>query len=68
MKAPSKDITGSLRGQRIPGRSPETIETSAVKGKPSMTVPGTGGVEDEPAARHERSAANYVEPMKNIGS
>lgn len=39
MKAPSKDITGSLRGQRIPGRSPETIETSAVKGKPSMTVP-----------------------------
>lgn len=68
MKAVSKDITASLRGQTSPGRGPEMIETSTVKSKPSMTVPGTGGVEDQPAPRHERSAAHYVDPMKNIGS
>lgn len=68
MKAPSRNVTKSLRSQRIPARGPEPVEVSAqVRGKPSMIVPGEGGVESEPAPRHERSAANYVEPMRRFG-
>ncbi len=68
MKAPSKNITQSLRGQRIPARGEEAVEvTGMVQGKPSMTVPGEGGVESQPAPMHERSAAKYVDPMRRFG-
>lgn len=68
MKSPSKNITASLRSQRIPARGPETVEVSGmVRGKPSMIVPGEGGVQSEPAPMHERSAAKYVDPMRRFG-
>jgi hypothetical protein len=68
MKAPSRNITASLKSQRIPARGPLQVEVSEqVRGGPSMTVPGEGGVEAEPAPRHERSAAVFTEPMSRFG-
>lgn len=67
MKTPSKDIAGSLRGQRAPGRGPEVVDVQKVKPtNPSMVVPGEGrGGTKPPGMRHERSAAHYGPVMKH---
>lgn len=67
MKAPSKNVSASLRGQRIAGRGQESISVTKQSGRPSMTVPGEGGVERPPGAMHERSAAKYTDPMSRFG-
>lgn len=69
MKAPSKNVSKSLRGQNSPGRGPEQVQVDQGMSKPSMTVPGDGGVEAAPGTAHqgERSAEKYTEPMKRFG-
>ncbi len=67
MKAPSRNISASLRGQRSQGRGEEQISVGAMGGMPSMVVPGEGKVETPPGAEHERSAAKYVGPMRRHG-
>lgn len=70
MKAPSKNITESLKGQGNTARSGESIDVQQQRtGGPTMTVPGDGKVDSAPGtARHaDRSAANYTEPMSRYG-
>lgn len=69
MKAPSKNVSQSLRGQSGKGRGAEQISVSKMKdsSKPSMTAPGTGGVERAPGMTHERSASAYTGPMSRFG-
>jgi hypothetical protein len=68
MKTPSKNVSASLRGQKVAGRGAEKVTVSAMSdSKPSMTVPGEGGVEMPVGTRHERSAAEYTDPMKRFG-
>lgn len=67
MKAPSKNVSASLRGQKPGSKGPEPVVVSAMSGKlASMTVPGEGSVETPPGMRHERSAANYADPMNRV--
>lgn len=66
MKAPSKDISASLRGQKPGGRSSESVEVSGVQAGESMTVPGTGSVSKPPGMQHERSAAAYADPAGKV--
>lgn len=68
MKAPSKNISASLRGQNPVARAPETVEVSAQKAGVSMTTPGDGSVEAAPgmARGGDRSAAKYAEPMSRV--
>jgi len=61
MKAPSRNITKSLKGQRPPASGGEKVEVSGLKKGVSMTVPGEGDVEPQPTVMHERSAAHYAE-------
>jgi hypothetical protein len=51
VKAPSKNIAASLRGQRNGGRQPETITITEQRRGPSMIVPGEGKVEAPPGPR-----------------
>jgi len=70
MKAPSKNISKSLRGQSSKGRGAEEISVQQQRGGgPTMTVPGDGKVETAPGMAHEgdRSAEKYTEPMKKHG-
>lgn len=74
MKAPSKNVSASLRGQSPAGRSPEAVSvTEQRSGGPTMIVPGDGKVEappgrgNEQAGMAERSAQKHVEPMKRYG-
>jgi hypothetical protein len=74
MKAPNKDVAGSLRGQRPgePARGEETIMTQDLRGGgPTMIVPGEGSVAKPPGLGKEhggeRSAAKYAEPMAKFG-
>jgi hypothetical protein len=66
MKAPSRNIPSSLKGQKPGGRSGESIEVSGLKRGDSMQVPGEGSVQSPPGSqingRQERSAANYAGP------
>ena len=69
MKAPSKNMTQSLRGQSGKGRGAEQVQVSGLKGsaKPSMTATGTGCVEAAPGKMHERSAAHFTGPQSRFG-
>jgi hypothetical protein len=68
VKAPSKNISTSLKNQRIKARAPETVEVSVMGGRPTMTVPGDGSVDVPPGqVRHsDRSAVKYAEPMSRV--
>lgn len=66
MKAPSRNISSSLRGQSPGGRSGEPVEVSGLKAGVSMTVPGEGSVEEPPGMMHERSAAHYAGPAGKV--
>jgi len=63
MKAPSKNISRSLDGQRIPARSAPPIRTNRLGGTPTMTVPGEGNVPRAPGPVDERSAVHYADAM-----
>ena len=72
MKAPSQNISKSLKGQASKGRGNEEISVQQQRaGGPTMTVPGDGKVETAPgtAQAHEgdRSAEKYAEPMSRYG-
>lgn len=70
MKAPSKNITKSLKGQNPMANAADGIEVQEQRsGGPTMTVPGDGLVPSAPGkARHaDRSAANYTGPMSRYG-
>ncbi|HTI81748.1 MAG TPA: hypothetical protein VL614_14970 [Acetobacteraceae bacterium] len=67
MKAPSKNISNSLRGQSPPGRGAESVQVGKLKGySPSMTLPGEGKTSMAPGTharddgRQERSASVYA--------
>lgn len=66
-KAPSQNISESLRGQSVAGRSPVVPSTSGMKRGVSMTIPGDGAVEMPPGRVHERSVSKYTEPMRRYG-
>ena len=66
-KAPSKNVSASLRGQRVPGRAPLQVSTSEMKRGVTMTVPGEGGVEEPAGVMHDRSVAKYTGPMRRYG-
>jgi hypothetical protein len=63
MKAVSKNISASLRGQSSGGRAAPAIKTGKPGGKLSMTVPGEGGIEAAPGPVNERSAVHYADAM-----
>lgn len=70
MKAPSKNITQSLKGQNPMANSAETMDVQQQRGGgPTMTVPGDGKVDSAPGMpKHgDRSAAKYTEPMSRYG-
>ena len=70
MKAPSKNISKSLKGQTSKGRGAEEMSVQEQRaGGPTMTVPGDGKVETAPGMAHEgdRSAVKYTEPMARYG-
>lgn len=66
MKAPSKNISASLKGQRAGGRGPEPVNVSGTKSGVSMTVPGDGSVAEPPGAMHENSAAHFAAPCDRV--
>jgi hypothetical protein len=68
MKSPSKNITGSLKGQKPGGRGAEPVEVSRLKSGVSMTVPGTGDVETAPGMLRDqdRSAVNFADKMPPV--
>ena len=76
MRAPSKNISNSLRGQSPPGRGAEMVSQSRPKSYgPSMTIPGEGGVEMAPGTgmrndgRQERSASKFAGAAgKHVGA
>jgi hypothetical protein len=64
MKAPSKNISASLRGQKEAGRSPIAPQKGSLKSANavSMIVPGEGSVEAPPHKdMQNRSAAAYAD-------
>jgi hypothetical protein len=63
MKAPSKNVSSSLRSQRAPGRAQENIGTSRLTSGGSMTVPGEGGVERPPGRTHVNEACYFADPL-----
>lgn len=76
MRKPSINVARDLRGQRAPGRSPETMEITPVTGtikKPTMTAPGEGGVALAPGSqmaadeRQSRSAGLFGDAMRRYG-
>ena len=69
MKAPSKNMSTSLRGQRAPGRTPSSVEVSALRPfSPSMIAPGEGGVSNPPGAVHPSSTKKYADAAgKKVG-
>ena len=71
MKAPSRNISKSLKSQNPPGlMGGNEIAVTGLKKGSSMTVPGEGGVETAPgmqtSGRQERSAANYATPCDRV--
>ena len=58
MKSPSKNISASLRSQRPAGREDHTPSVSKMKGRPSLTVPGTADVQQAPGASGSVRSAN----------
>lgn len=70
MKAPSRNITESLKGQTSKGRGAEEISVQQQRsGGPTMQTPGDGKVDSAPGTPREgdRSAAKYTEPMSRYG-
>lgn len=67
MKAPSKSMAKSLASQAVPGRGQEAVVVTQQRPLGELTATGEGGVVDAPGARHERSAANYCDPMRRFG-
>lgn len=70
MKAPSKNISASLRAQNSKAGGPDTPSVTQQRGGgPTMTVPGEGKVEQAPGkVRHgDRCAGNYADPMRRYG-
>jgi hypothetical protein len=68
MKAPSRNISTSLKGQKITARAPEGVEVSGMGGRETMTVPGEGSVSTPPGKLRDqdRSAANFATPMSRV--
>lgn len=68
MKAPSKNISTSLKGQKITARAAEVVDVTAMGGRETMTVPGDGSVSVPPGKLREqdRSAANFATPMDRV--
>lgn len=68
MKAVSKNITASLKGQTTGGRSAEPVSVTGLQKGVSMTVPGTGDVQTAPGMLRDqdRSAVNFAEPMNRV--
>lgn len=48
MKAPSKNISENLRGQKMPGRETKMASAEKPSGGVDMTIPGEGNVETPP--------------------
>lgn len=68
MKAPSKNVSASLRGQRLPGQEGMPISVSQLKsGKSSGVLPGERGVERPPGMRHSTNASHYADPLAKAG-
>lgn len=68
MKAPSKNVTASLKSQETSGRGDYSPQRSGLGGGITMTVPGEGGTSTPPGAeRMERSAAKAADAMGGIG-
>lgn len=69
MKAPSRNISASLRSQSPGGRGPAPVEIGRLKAcRPSMTAPGEGRTSKPPGGpmgggRDERSAANFADVL-----
>lgn len=66
MKAPSKNVTASLKGQSPGGRGGEKVVVSGLSKGVSMTVPGEGGVETAPGMVKEASAVHYATPCDRV--
>jgi hypothetical protein len=66
MKSPSKNVSRSLRGQRAPGRKQTGVSVSKLTTGGSMIVPGEGGVEDPPGARHTNSAKDHADALGRL--
>lgn len=70
MKAASKNISTSLKGQKIVARAPEmaSIDGNGKGGRPGMVVPGEGSVSVPPGKLkdQDRSAANFATPMDRV--
>lgn len=61
MKPASKNMSASIRGQRVPGREETPISVEGLKQGPgSRIIPGESGVERPPGTR-ERSAARFAD-------
>lgn len=62
MKAPAKNISASLKGQRSGGRGGEapTVGRQKRMSARDMTVPGEGGVSNPPGAVPERSSKAFA--------
>jgi hypothetical protein len=55
---PVRNVSRSLRSQRIPGRASEPIETRGLKGASgSRLLPGTSGVESPPGHNYSANTA-----------
>lgn len=70
MRAPSKNITESLKSQMAgkSGRGTFAPAREEMGGTPSMTVPGDGQVQTAPGAHHsDRSAVAAADAMGNRG-
>lgn len=66
MKAPSKNITQSLKGQSPGGRGGEKVQVSGLSKGVSMTVPGEGTVQTAPGMVPEASAVHYAAPCDKV--
>lgn len=65
MKAPSKNIGASLRGQRVGGRAGEAVQVSGMKraSAASMTIPGEGGICNPPGSVDSASVKKFADPV-----
>jgi hypothetical protein len=66
MKAPSKNIMASLRGQSPGGREAGTISVSKQTRASMSPIPGEAGVESPPGMVNDRSAQCFADAMTKI--
>lgn len=62
MKSPSRNISTSLAGQRIPGRTPEPVRVGRQRKltAASMALPGEGCVSPPPGKEPAATASRYA--------